>query len=87
MWMCQVGGRIDPLSKKGENASGQTEGIGNGDQADTGQNQEESKDYTIKSKPAYGNTGGCGFFEWAKFTDDGDPIWKHRSNDHLMKRG
>ena len=30
-----------------------------------------------------GNSGGCGFFEWAEFTDDGEPIWKHRSNDHL----
>ena len=25
------------------------------------------------------NTGGCEFFEWAQFTDDGEPIWKHRT--------
>jgi hypothetical protein len=24
---------------------------------------------------------GCGFFEWADFTDDGEPLWKHRPND------
>lgn len=23
---------------------------------------------------------GCGYFEWAEFTDDGKPIWKHRIN-------
>ena len=22
--------------------------------------------------------GGCGFFEWAQFTDDGEPVWEHR---------
>jgi hypothetical protein len=21
---------------------------------------------------------GCGFFEWAEFTDDGEPLWKHQ---------
>ena len=24
---------------------------------------------------------GCGFFEWAEFTDDGEPLWKHRQVD------
>lgn len=24
---------------------------------------------------------GCGFFEWAEFTDDGEPLWKHRSHE------
>ena len=24
---------------------------------------------------------GCGFFEWAEFTDDGEPLWKHRQID------
>ena len=23
---------------------------------------------------------GCGYFEWAEFTEDGEPIWKHRKN-------
>lgn len=29
-------------------------------------------------KSGTGEGGGCGFFEWAEFTDDGDPIWKHK---------
>jgi len=33
-----------------------------------------------------GNTGGCGYFEWAEFTDDGDPIWKPRNRNHDEKR-
>lgn len=28
---------------------------------------------------------GCGFFEWAQFTDDGVPVWKHRSTSLLVK--
>jgi len=67
MWMCQVGGRVDPKSTKNE---GGVNGNGGGTS----------------------NTGGCGYFEWAEFTDDGDPIWKHKSRkqedkEHLMSAG
>ncbi|ETN44141.1 uncharacterized protein HMPREF1541_10691 [Cyphellophora europaea CBS 101466] len=24
---------------------------------------------------------GCGYFEWAEFTEDGEPIWKHRTKN------
>ena len=26
---------------------------------------------------------GCGFFEWAEFTDDGEPLWKNRRMDRV----
>lgn len=26
---------------------------------------------------------GCGYFEWAEFTDDGEPIWRHRPRQYL----
>ena len=37
-----------------------------------------------------GNTPGeqgCGFFEWAEFTDDGIPIWKSRPTTQLTRDG
>jgi hypothetical protein len=42
-----------------------------------------------KGKVGSDGTGGCGFFEWAEFTDDGEPIWKHRprSMDKASKGG
>ena len=67
--MCQVGGRV---------AAGK-EGGGDGDAM---KNEVKA---AISNGGGSGNRGGCGFFEWAEFTDDGEPIWKHRSNDHLKK--
>lgn len=26
---------------------------------------------------------GCGFFQWAEFDDDGEPIWKGRQKDKV----
>jgi hypothetical protein len=26
---------------------------------------------------------GCGYFEWAEFTDDGEPLWKNRRTDRV----
>lgn len=30
---------------------------------------------------------GCGYFEWADFTDDGMPVWKHRLNQRPPTNG
>ena len=73
--MCQVGGRVGKTTE--ERAGKTTEGSPG---KATGRRDEETE-----VKATKGNSGGCGFFEWAEFTDDGEPIWKHRANDHLKK--
>ena len=65
MWMCQVGGRVDPKTKD------------NRTDADAGKGHEGMhSDSGGAGRMGTGNTGGCGYFEWAEFTDDGDPLWK-----------
>ena len=33
------------------------------------------------------DVAGCGYFEWARFTDDGQPLWKHRAIDRRPSPG
>ena len=62
IWMCQVGGRAEPVEKQTSKGEGTP--------------SEMHKVSPALSKAA-GNSGGCGYFVWAEFTDDGEPIWKH----------
>jgi alkylated DNA repair dioxygenase AlkB len=41
-------------------------------------------DGNAKTEPNSATTPeGCSYFEWADFTEDGQPIWKHKNNGHL----
>ena len=69
MWMCQVGGRVDPKTReKWRDRDDATAAVG-----------------VSGGGAGSGNNGGCGYFEWAEFSDDGDPIWKHQSRDASKK--
>ncbi|RMZ77310.1 hypothetical protein DV737_g4450, partial [Chaetothyriales sp. CBS 132003] len=60
MWMCQVGARATVAAPTTTTTT----------QLTTSPSGKHAKaEFPTDSK-------GCGYFEWAEFTDDGDPIWK-----------
>ena len=85
MWRCQVGGRV------GKGSEGNRHGIEGSREDSTGKagvgggGGKKEEEAAVSNGGGSGNSGGCGFFEWAEFTDDGEPVWKHRSNNHLKK--